>query len=97
MRTIYLLHFETKLAHAGHYIGSTDDHDARLADHAAGRGARLTAVIKQAGITWRLARTWPGGRKHERLLKRRKETPRLCPLCVGESALRRARNLNPIT
>jgi hypothetical protein len=38
-------------------------------------------VITQAGITWQLVRTWPGGRSRERAIKDRHEAPRLCPLC----------------
>ena len=67
---VYLLHFNTRYKHAGHYLGSTCDLEARLALHAAGRGARLLHVVQAAGITWRLARTWPGGKAKERQLKK---------------------------
>ena len=60
---------------------SADDLDARLAKHAAGQGARLMAVVKEAGIEWELARTWPGGRARERQLKRQGGAARMCPLC----------------
>ena len=30
-----------------------------------------------------LARTWEGGRTEERKLKRRHNSPKLCPLCAG--------------
>ena len=90
--TAYLLHFDQPVARgtrardgqlltAGHYLGSAADLDARLAEHASGQGARLTAVIRARGIGFTLARTWQGGRHMERRLKRRKEAPRLCPLC----------------
>jgi hypothetical protein len=39
-------------------------------------------VIKEAGGTFRLARTWPGGRTRERELKNRHDAPRLCPICT---------------
>jgi hypothetical protein len=39
-------------------------------------------VINDAGITWQLARTWPGGRDRERAIKNRHEAPRLCPICT---------------
>jgi hypothetical protein len=39
-------------------------------------------VIKEAGGTFRLARTWPGGRSRERELKNRRDAPRLCPICT---------------
>jgi hypothetical protein len=60
---------------------SADDLEARLAKHAAGQGARLLAVVKEAGIEWELARTWPGGRARERQLKRQGGAARMCPLC----------------
>jgi hypothetical protein len=39
-------------------------------------------VIKDAGITWRLARTWPGTKTLERAIKDRHNAPRLCPDCT---------------
>jgi predicted GIY-YIG superfamily endonuclease len=80
---IYLLHFDEPYRHARHYLGFTPDHRLaeRLAEHAAGRGARLTQVVAAAGIGWRLARTWPGGRARERQLKRQGGASRCCPLC----------------
>lgn len=78
----YLLHFSKPYKHARHYTGWAIDLDARLALHAAGRGARLLAVVQEAGITWDLARTWPGAtRAHERSLKRRGGARRYCPMC----------------
>jgi hypothetical protein len=83
--TVYLLHFDVPYRHARHYLGWARDVEARLAEHAAGRGARLTAVVSGAGIGWVLARTWPGGRVLERSLKRHHHAPRLCPLCASEA------------
>jgi hypothetical protein len=57
------------------------DLDARLAEHAGGRGARLLQVAQAAGITWTLARTWAGGRTGERQLKRQGGASRCCPQC----------------
>jgi predicted GIY-YIG superfamily endonuclease len=79
--TVYLVHFEHKYHHAGHYLGCARDLEARLQQHQAGKGARLMEVITQAGIPWRLARTWEGGWGLEKYLKRQKNSPRLCPLC----------------
>ena len=53
----------------------------RLAEHQAGRGARLLQVITQAGIEWTLARTWQGTRERERQLKRQGGASRRCPIC----------------
>ncbi|WP_280410095.1 hypothetical protein [Nocardia brasiliensis] len=78
---MYLLHFERPYRHAKHYTGWTTDLDARLADHRAGRGARLLAVIEKAGIGWSLARTWDGNRGRERQLKRAGGASRRCPMC----------------
>ena len=41
----YLIHFNQRYRHAGHYTGSSRDLAARLADHASGRGARLMEVV----------------------------------------------------
>ncbi len=60
--TVYLLHFDRPYGHAGHYTGWTTDLTTRLAEHAAGHGARLLAVARAAGIGWTLARTWTGSR-----------------------------------
>lgn len=79
--TVYLLHFDRPYQHARHYIGSAVDLKARLAQHEAGTGARLLAVVHEAGIGWELARTWPGGRARERQIKRQGGASRCCPMC----------------
>ena len=79
--TVYLLHFSEPYKHAKHYLGSAADLDTGLAEHAAGQGARLTQVVKDAGISWTLARTWHGGRKRERQLKNQGRASRCCPTC----------------
>lgn len=81
METVYLLHFARRYKHAGHYLGSTTDLQARLAQHRAGQGARLMAVIKKEQIPWQLVRTWRGGRARERQLKKQGGHARLCPIC----------------
>ena len=78
---VYLLHFDTRSKHAGHSLGSTCRLDERLAEHSEGRGARLLHVVHAAGITWRLARTWPGGKAKERQLKKQRGASRYCPIC----------------
>ena len=80
--TVYLLHFDQPYKHARHYVGWTARTvRCRLAEHEAGRGARLLAVVRAAGIGWQLARCWPGGRARERQLKRQGGHARKCPLC----------------
>jgi predicted GIY-YIG superfamily endonuclease len=83
--TIYLLHFKVRYKHADHYTGWTTNLDARLAEHRAGNGARLLAVIKEQGIEWTLARTWQGTRSRERQIKNMGGAARHCPTCkLGE-------------
>lgn len=78
---VYLLHFDRPYRHASHYTGWARNIDERLARHLAGRGARLIAVITDAGIGFTLARTWRGPRSLERALKRQGGASRRCPLC----------------
>jgi len=79
---VYLLHFDEPYKHARHYIGWTRDLESRLADHRAGSGARLLAVLKHEGIGFKLARTWsPASRRRERQLKTQGGASRCCPLC----------------
>jgi predicted GIY-YIG superfamily endonuclease len=79
--TVYMLHFDQPYKHARHYVGWAADLAERLAEHAAGRGARLTQVVRDAGISWQLSRTWPGSRATERDIKDRRNTPAMCPVC----------------
>lgn len=79
--TVYLLHLDPPYKHARHYTGFASDLDERLKDHRAGRGARLLQVVKEAGGTFRLVRTWPGTRTLERAIKDMRAAPRLCPEC----------------
>ena len=88
--TVYLLHFDRLYVPypgaplrdcAGHYVGWAVNVKRRLAEHAAGRGARLLTVVREAGIGWQLARLWPGGRDRERQIKRQGGHARKCPLC----------------
>lgn len=88
---VYLIHFNEAFKHARHYVGSTDDLASRLSLHQSGQGARLLQVVSAAGIGFECVRTWNGGRKLERKIKRRKEAPKLCPVCAGAMALRRCK------
>jgi len=81
---IYLLHFDRPYKHAKHYLGFVENEaglQARIDDHALGRGARLMEVILDAGIGFKIARLWNGDRKLERKLKNRKKSTFLCPIC----------------
>jgi predicted GIY-YIG superfamily endonuclease len=77
---VYLLHFDQPYKHARHYIGYTDDLNARLERHRAGTGARLLEVIAGAKIGFQLAATWEGDRHLERRLHKRGGS-RICPIC----------------
>ena len=79
--TVYLLHFDTPLAHAQHYVGYAEDMEARIERHRKGNGARLVAVFAEKGIGFTVARTWSGDRTEERRIKNMKMAPRLCPIC----------------
>ncbi len=79
--TIYLIHFDRPYKHAKHYVGWTTNLERRMKKHRSGKGARLLRVIQNAGIGWVVAKTWEGTRKNERKFKKRKDTPRQCPIC----------------
>ena len=80
----YLIHLDAPLnpTHpARHYLGFSSYLPARMAAHVSGRGARFMQVARERGISWQIARTWPGDRSQERKLKNYKNAPRLCPVC----------------
>jgi hypothetical protein len=78
---IYLLHYDSPLHHAQHYLGSCDD-PQRIQDHGAGTSrARLPQVFFELGVKFVVAQTWEGGRTDERKLKNRKNARVLCPIC----------------
>src|SRR6266511_1187329 len=88
---VYLLHFEQRYEHAGHYTGHADDFGIRVTEQASGdsRAARLLQVITQAGIGFRLASVWPGASKaYERSLKNSGGASRYCPICQQERKAR---------
>lgn len=78
---LYILHFSKPYKHAKHYLGFTDNFDARIADHRKGSGARLVKVILEAGIDFEAFAINDGDRKAERLLKNQKNAARFCPKC----------------
>ena len=53
-RTVYLIHLDRPLAHARHYLGSTDDLERRLHEHQQANGSRMLAAVARAGISWQL-------------------------------------------
>jgi len=85
---VYLLHFSRPLRHARHYIGQTTRADVmeRIAEHRAGRGARITREAVAAGIELIVARVWADApRRYERFLKKQGGARRICPVCKAEA------------
>ena len=86
---IYVAHFNKPIGpegdprkQAGHYLGWTPrTAEERLADHKAGRGARLTQVANALGIDYHIVQDWPGNRDIENQLKLH-SIKRLCPECT---------------
>ena len=80
---VYTLHLWPPVAHAKHYTGYVPREKRlpyRLADHALGRGARLTQVQVERGGSWVLAQAEPGGHDRERQLKKH-GAARRCTVC----------------
>jgi len=82
--TVYLIHLDNKLAHAQHYVGFTKNLKARLGRHGVGAGSTFMKAVVNAGITFRVSRTWVGDRKLERILKNTKNVKLYCPICSGQ-------------
>lgn len=80
--TIYLLHFSQPFGHARHYLGWARDLERRLEHHRRGTGANLMRHAGMAGVTFQLARTWPGTRTDERRMHNGGHARR-CPVCKG--------------
>jgi hypothetical protein len=82
---VYLLHLSRPHKHARHYTGwargGPRQLARRLAEHGTRRGTPLLLAAREAGITWQLARTWPGTRARERQLKEQGGASRRCLLC----------------
>jgi hypothetical protein len=92
MTGVYLLHFSSPYKHARHYIGWAKMIDKRISHHKHGTGARLCAVVVDAGIELITARIWEGkGKDWERHLKNCKKPSDFCPICNGEKANSRMR------
>jgi hypothetical protein len=85
--SVYLLHFEPRYKHAGHYIGfSTNaDPEIRINKHLHSwlAGSPLVKAAIRAGCTVTVAYVWNGAADghFERSLKNRKDVCRWCPMC----------------
>jgi predicted GIY-YIG superfamily endonuclease len=89
MPYVYLLHFETPLKHAQHYLGSTKTLRDRMKKHRENpdphiikNGFKHTPFV--VARTWKFGGIW-NARKFESHLKRTyKNARKLCPLCKEE-------------
>lgn len=81
---VYLIHFSKPFHHAKHYMGFCRPGrlEERFIQHRKGDGANIIAHVVKAKIELILVRIWTkGDRSYERRLKRRKNSPKLCPIC----------------
>lgn len=82
---IYVLHFDSPLSHANHYVGSTTNPLKRLKRHAEGHGSKICRELHKLGIGFRLASLHStnlvGMRRTERALKNQKNASRYCKFC----------------
>lgn len=82
---VYILHFDTPLAHAQHYVGMTGNLATRLQAHASGHGANITEELFNNSMPWVLGglfQTTPtNARRVERDLKKSKNICRYCDIC----------------
>jgi hypothetical protein len=82
---LYLLHFEPRYRHAGHYLGYADDIARRVLEHVTtpSKASPLVQAALAAGCRVTVSRLYLGeGRTFERKLKRRGSHARHCPTCV---------------
>ena len=89
MGEVYLFHFNAPLgnlsnprAQAQHYLGFSDDFDARIKKHLAGRGAKIVSAALKQGLVFEIYH-WPACLATEKLIKRTKNTARYCPACAA--------------
>lgn len=86
---VYLIHLDTPLAHARHYIGFTPGKgkralNKRMTKHKNGTGSKFLNAVNKAGIGWNVVRTWDeGDRTFERKLKNQKKSSCFCPECIA--------------
>jgi hypothetical protein len=82
--------FRDALQSAGLDLDWAGDIGKRLERHSRCEGARLLEVVRAAGISWQLVRTWPDAdRSVESMLKRRHSGVRLCPICQHKAGRRK--------
>ena len=86
MLFLYLLHFDEPIAHAQHYLGSTERLQTRLKEHATGHGSTLTTEFHKRAIGFTVARVWiVQHRTAEQIAKHQKNAPSMCWICNPEN------------
>jgi predicted GIY-YIG superfamily endonuclease len=84
---LYLLHFNPRYRHAGHYLGYSEDVPQRFALHLRGRGSPLVAAAVDSGCQIVLVRIWNEDGNAEQEIKRVVGSrARLCPICNPKAA-----------
>lgn len=85
---VYLLHFDRPFRHARHYMGYANDATlhGRIDQHYAatlgdGHHHRLLQHVRAAGISFTLARVWPGATRADERRMKCCGHARRCPLC----------------
>src|SRR2546428_2800593 len=96
---VYLIHLDTPLKHARHYLGFSEDLPERVKKHRTGQGAAFMRAISKQGINWHVSRIWDGDRTFERMLKDQHNASHLCPTCMQERIFEKtlSRVVNPVT
>src|SRR5437588_8669062 len=59
---VYLIHLDTPLKHARHYVGFSEDLPSRMQKHRNGQGAAFMKAVEKEGISWHVSRIWDGDR-----------------------------------
>jgi predicted GIY-YIG superfamily endonuclease len=82
---IYLIHYESKLAHSQHYLGWTTNLGKRIELHNDGKATvPMTRAFAEAGIAISGVSWCEGDRNGERKLKKWNKSRQLCSFCKNE-------------
>lgn len=85
MGVVYILHLDTPLHHAKHYVGFSQNGRTliqRIAHHRNGTGAKFTKALREKGIGFQHVRTFHNvDRNFERKLKNTHNVSIYCPIC----------------
>ena len=98
-KKVYLIHLDTPLKHAKHYLGFSEAVQERLQQHRSGRGSAFMRAIAKERTGWHISRMWDGDRELERMLKDQHNAARLCPTCIQARVFEQTLSIivNPVT